>query len=259
MRRKLVDQRYNLPYFFVNPLRRISEPQANEEEVNTASEIITNYLQTDHGCYVRPLHILVCGTNPRAVKAVVEEITCRQEEPIYRADASCVDDDLGEVLQHNKMIVLDLMDNAFGTECPYMLGKRGALIWMMPPGEEADKLEADYRIDIKDLSVGEKRKCLKVATDLPFFVIDQLLDSDKDVWQIEEMLQLIKAGPYEPKDLDFIGRLFRVSLSAYDWLEDHEDEEFDDEDDLGDEDDLEGEMKDRVDQNGKETSEVKPE
>lgn len=29
MRRKLVDQRYNLPYFFANPLRQISEPQAN--------------------------------------------------------------------------------------------------------------------------------------------------------------------------------------------------------------------------------------
>ena len=146
-----------------------------------------------------------------------------------------------------------------------MLGKRGVLIWMMPPGEEADKLEADYRIDVKDLSVGEKRQCLKVATGLPFFVIDQLLDSDKDVWQIEEMLQLIKTGPYEPKDLDFIGRLFRVSLSAYDWLEDHEDEEFDDEDDLGDEDDLddeddlEGEIEDESDQNEKETSEVKAE
>ncbi len=97
-----------------------------------------------------------------------------------------------------------------------MLGKRGVLIWMMLPGEEADKLEADYRIDVKDLSVGEKRQCLKVATDLPFFVIDQLLDSDKDVWQIEEMLQLIKTEPYEPKDLDFIGRFFQVSLSAYD-------------------------------------------
>lgn len=100
---------------------------------------------------------------------------------------------------------------------------------------------------------------------MPFFVIDQLLDSDKDVWQIEEMLQLIKTGPYEPRDLDFIGRLFRVSLSAYDWLEDHEDEEFDDEDDLGDEDDLddeddlEGEIEDESDQNEKETSEVKAE
>ena len=151
------------------------------------------------------------------------------------------------------MIVLDLMDNAFGTECPYMLGKRGVLIWMMLPGEEADKLEADYRIDVKDLSVGEKRQCLKVATDLPFFVIDQLLDSDKDVWQIEEMLQLIKTEPYEPKDLDFIGRFFQVSLSAYDQLEDHEDEEFDAEDDL------DGEIEDGFDQDEKENSETKTE
>ena len=181
MRRKLVDQRYKLPYFVANPISRIGEPQANEDDVDTAAEIITNYLQTDHDGYVRPLHILVCGANPRAVKAVVERMTYWQDDSIYRADASCVDDDLGDVLQHNKIIVLDLMDNAFGCECPYMLGKRGVLIWMMSPGEEADKLEADYRIDVKDLSVGEKRQCLKVATGLPFFVIDQLLDSDKDV------------------------------------------------------------------------------
>lgn len=71
-----------------------------------------------------------------------------------------------------------------------MLGKRGVLIWMMSPGEEADKLEADYRIDVKDLSTGEKCKSLKAATDLLFFVADQLLGNDKDVWQIEEMLQL---------------------------------------------------------------------
>lgn len=67
------------------------------------------------------------------------------------------------------------------------------------------------------------------------------------------MLQLIKTGPYEPKDLDFIGRLFRVSLSAYDWLEDHEDEEFDAEDDL------DGEIKDGSDQDEKENSETKTE
>ena len=67
------------------------------------------------------------------------------------------------------------------------------------------------------------------------------------------MLQLIKTGPYEPKDLDFIGRLFRVSLSAYDWLEDHEDEEFDAEDDL------DGEIKDGYDQDEKENSETKTE
>lgn len=190
MRRKLESRRYKLPYFVANPFRRINEPQTNEEEVNTASKIIDNYLHTDHDSYVRPLHILVCGTNPRAVKAVVEEITCWQEDLIYRADASRVDDDLGEVLQHNKIIVLDLMDNAFGTECPYMLGKRGVLIWMMSPGEEVDKLGADYWIDVKVLSTGEKLKSLKAATDLLFFVVDQLLGSDKDVWQIEEMLQL---------------------------------------------------------------------
>ena len=96
MRRKLVDQRYKLPYFVANPISRIGEPQANAEEVDTASEIITNYLQTDHDGYVRPLHILVCGANPRAVKAVVEGITVWQDDLIYRADASCVDDDLGD-------------------------------------------------------------------------------------------------------------------------------------------------------------------
>ena len=75
MRRKLVDQRYKLPYFVANPISRIGEPQANEDDVDTAAEIITNYLQTDHDGYVRPLHILVCGANPRAVKAVVERMT----------------------------------------------------------------------------------------------------------------------------------------------------------------------------------------
>lgn len=168
MRRKLVDQHYKLPYFVANPISRIGEPQANEDDVDTAAEIITNYLQTDHDGYVRPLHILVCGANPRAVKAVVERMTYWQDDLIYRADGSCVDDDLGDVLQQHKIIVLDLIDNAFGCECSYMLGKRGVLIWMMPPGEEADKLEADYRIDVKDLSVGEKRQRLKVATGLPF-------------------------------------------------------------------------------------------
>lgn len=31
MRRKLVDQRYKLPYFVANPISRIGEPQANED------------------------------------------------------------------------------------------------------------------------------------------------------------------------------------------------------------------------------------
>ena len=90
MRRKLVDQHYKLPYFVANPISRIGEPQANEDDVDTAAEIITNYLQTDHDGYVRPLHILVCGANPRAVKAVVERMTYWQDDLIYRADGSCV-------------------------------------------------------------------------------------------------------------------------------------------------------------------------
>lgn len=59
----------------------------------------------------------------------------------------------------------------------------------------------------------------------PFFVIDQLLSTETDAWQIEETLQLINPWPYKPEDLDFIGRLFRIYLSEFDWIEGDEDKE----------------------------------
>ena len=56
-------------------------------------------------------------------------------------------------------------------------------------------------------------------------MIDQLLSTETDAWQIEETLQLINPWPYKPEDLDFIGRLFRIYLSEFDWIEGDEDKE----------------------------------
>ena len=66
-----------------------------------------------------------------------------------------------------RIIVLDLLNESFGVECPYMLGKCGVLIWMICPGEEADKLDADCRIDVQEMSLSEKRWKLKKSTVAP--------------------------------------------------------------------------------------------
>ena len=104
-----------------------------------------------------------------------------------------------------------------------MLGKEGVVIWMMQPGEVADSIEADYRIDVKELSTSEARHKLRQTTHLPFSVVDQLLKSKKDPWQIEEMLQLVFPKRLNQKDLELIGHIFAVPLSEMDWIENEED------------------------------------
>ena len=94
---------------------------------------------------------------------------------------------------------------------------------MMQPGEAADSIDADFRIDVKDLSSSEARQKLKRATRLPFSVVDRLLESKKDPWQIEEILQLLHTRRLDRKDLDLIGQIFEVPLSEIDWVEEDED------------------------------------
>lgn len=211
-----------LPRFVANDKRQVCVPQANEKDVALATQLIDKYFKADHGNYVRPLNIVICSSNTRAAKAVAEKITAGQES-VFRGDESDTGDSLGNLVEQYRIIVLDLLNESFGVECPYMLGKCGVLIWMICPGEEADKLDADCRIDVQEMSLSEKRWKLKKSTGLPFCVVDALLNGKKDVWQIEEMLQLVLTKPYQPKDLSFIGELFEVELTERDWVETAED------------------------------------
>ena len=222
-----------LPLFVTNLDRLIDAPEANQDQIKTACEMIERYFKTDHTFYVRPLQIVVTSKNPQAAKVTVEEIL--GAEGAYRADHMKVDDELGDLVEDNQIVVLDILDEDYRIDSPYMAGKEGVLIWMMQPGEAADSIDADFRIDVKDLSSSEARQKLKRATRLPFSVVDRLLESKKDPWQIGELLQLLIIS-HEPEELDFIGNLVRVPLCSFDWVETLEDEKYDQEDDLGEDD-----------------------
>ena len=213
--------RFNLPVFVVNPDRLVGAPEENKDQIKTAQELINRYFEADHTFYVRPLQILVTGKNPRSVKVTVEEIL--EDNGAYRADQMKVDEELGNLVEDCGIIVLDLLCEEFRVDSPYMLGKEGVVIWMMQPGEVADSIEADYRIDVKELSTSEARHKLRQTTHLPFSVVDQLLKSKKDPWQIEEMLQLVFPKRLNQEDLELIGHIFAVPLSEMDWIENEED------------------------------------
>ncbi len=118
-----------------------------------------------------------------------------------------IGDDLIGLLEQYPILVADMFDVGFNPDCPYMLGVEGVILWMIQPGEEANKLNTDYRIDVKEMPTCEARQKLKYSTFLPFGVIDTLLESKK----IGELLQLLIISP-EPQELDFIGGLLRVPL-----------------------------------------------
>ena len=210
-----------LPLFVTNLDRLVDAPEANQDQIKTACEMIDRYFKTDHTFYVRPLQIVVTSKNPRAAKVTVEEIL--GAEDAYRADHMKVDDELGDLVEDNQIVVLDILDEDYRIDSPYMAGKEGVLIWMMEPGEAADSIDADFRIDVKDLSSSEARQKLKRATRLPFSVVDRLLESKKDPWQIEEILQLLHTRRLDRKDLALIGQIFEVPLSEIDWVEEDED------------------------------------
>lgn len=212
--------RFYLPVFATNLDRLVDSPEANQEQIETASEMIDRYFKTDHTFYVRPLQIVVTSKNPRAAKVTVEEILGGDDA--YRADQMKVDEDLGDLVEEKRIVVLDILAEDYRVDSPYMTGKEGVLIWMMQPGEAADSIDADFRIDVKDLSPSEARQKLKRATRLPFSVVDRLLESKKDPWQIEEILQLLHSRRFDRKDLELIGHIFEVPLSEIDWVEDDE-------------------------------------
>ena len=233
MRRKLPRCRSDIPEYVVNTERLVDAPNDNKKDIETARALIDHYEDMPHDGYVRPIQILVCGRNPRALTAVVDEIIGSRQA--YRANSSNLVEELIEILDQCSILIVDMLDNDFDPDCPYMLGVEGVIIWMMKPGEEADKLDTDYRIDVKEMPTCEARQKLKRSTYLPFEVIDTLLESKKDPWQIGELLQLLIIS-HEPEELDFIGKLVRVPLCSFDWVETLEDEEYDQEDDLGEDD-----------------------
>ena len=106
-----------------------------------------------------------------------------------------------------------------------MLGKEGVLIWMMRPGDAANEFDADFRIDVKDFSHAEARKNLMASTHLPLDVIASLLDVNKDVWKIDEILGLLYDRKLDHRDLELIGDVFGVDLCEWDWSETQEDDE----------------------------------
>ena len=222
----------NVPKYVVNTDRYVDAPNANKKEIETAGALIQHYQDMSNENYVRPIQILVCGRNHRALTAVVDEIVGSRQA--HRVNSYNIGDELIELLEQYPILVADMFDAGFDPDCPYMLGVEGVIIWMMKPGEGADKLNTDYRIDVKEMPTCEARQKLKYSTFLPFGVIDALLESKKDPWQIGELLQLLIISP-EPQELDFIGDLLRVPLSSFDWEETLEDEEYDKEDDLDDE------------------------
>lgn len=213
----------DVPEYIKNNNCGIDMPSVNQGQIATAQEMISRYLETDHSLFVRPLQLLVTSQNQRAAKAAVDEILSCFDA--YRADTMNVDNELGELLERCKILVVDCLSEELRIEVPYMLGKEGVLLWMMRPGEEANEFDADFRIDVKDFSQAEARKNLKVSTRLPLDVIDSLLDVNKDVWKIDEILGLLYDRKLDHRDLELIGDVFGVDLCEWDWSETQEDDE----------------------------------
>ena len=74
MRHKFSHCRSSIPEYIVNEDRYVDAPNDNKKEIDTANALIDHYQAMSHDDYVRPIQILVCGRNPRAVTAVVDEI-----------------------------------------------------------------------------------------------------------------------------------------------------------------------------------------
>lgn len=212
----------DVPEYIKNNNCGIDMPSVNQGQIATAQEMISRYLETDHSLFVRPLQLLVTSQNHRAAKAAVDEILSCFDA--YRADTMNVDNELGELVERCKILVVDCLSEELRIEIPYMLGKEGVLIWMMRPGEEANEFDADFRIDVKDFSRIEARKNLKVSTQLPLDVIDSLLEANNDVWKIDEILGLLYDRKLDHRDLELIGDIFGVKLCEWDWNETQEDD-----------------------------------
>lgn len=213
----------DVPEYVKNDNCGIDLPASNQGQVDTANEMISRYLETDHSIFVRPLQILVTSHNGRAARAAVDVMLGYLDA--YRTDTMNVDNELGELVERCKILVVDCLSEALRIEIPYMLGKEGVLIWMMRPGDTANEFDADFRIDVKDFSQAEARKNLKVSTRLPLDVIDSLLDVNKDVWKIDEILGLLYDRKLDHRDLELIGDVFGVDLCEWDWSETQEDDE----------------------------------
>ena len=73
-------------------------------------------------------------------------------------------------------------------------------------------------------------------------MIASLLDVNKDVWKIDEILGLLYDRRLDHRDLELIGDIFGVDLCDWDWSETQEDDEVmrearDEDEDLDDEED----------------------
>ena len=213
----------DVPEYVKNDNCGIDLPASNQGQVDTANEMISRYLETDHSIFVRPLQILVTSYNGRAARAAVDVMLGYLDA--YRTDTMNVDNKLGELVERCKILVVDCLSEELRIEIPYMLGKEGVLIWMMRPGDAANEFDADFRIDVKDFSHAEARKNLKVSTHLPLDVIASLLDVNKDVWKIDEILGLLYDRRLDHRDLELIGDIFGVDLCEWDWSETQEDDE----------------------------------
>lgn len=213
----------DVPEYVKNDNCGIDLPASNQGQVDTANEMISRYLETDHSIFVRPLQILVTSHNGRAARAAVDVMLGYLDA--YRTDTMNVDNELGELVERCKILVVDCLSEELRIEIPYMLGKEGVLIWMMRPGDAANEFDADFRIDVKDFSHAEARKNLKVSTHLPLDVIASLLDVNKDVWKIDEILGLLYDRRLDHRDLELIGDIFGVDLCEWDWSETQEDDE----------------------------------
>lgn len=213
----------DVPEYVKNDNCGIDLPASNQGQVDTANEMILRYLETDHSIFVRPLQILVTSHNGRAARAAVDVMLGHLDA--YRTDTMNVDNELGELVERCKILVVDCLSEELRIEIPYMLGKEGVLIWMMRPGDVANEFDADFRIDVKDFSQAEARKNLKVSTRLPLDVIASLLDVNKDVWKIDEILGLLYDRKLDHRDLELIGDVFGVDLCEWDWSETQEDDE----------------------------------
>lgn len=230
----------DVPEYVKNDNCGIDLPASNQGQVDTANSMISRYLETDHSIFVRPLQILVTSYNGRAARAAVDVMLGYLDA--YRTDTMNVDNKLGELVERCKILVVDCLSEELRIEIPYMLGKEGVLIWMMRPGDAANEFDADFRIDVKDFSHAEARKNLKVSTHLPLDVIASLLDVNKDVWKIDEILGLLYDRRLDHRDLELIGDIFGVDLCEWDWSETREDDEVmrqarDEDEDLDDDED----------------------
>ena len=230
----------DLPEYIKNDNCGIDLPTVNQGQVATAHEMISRYLETDHSLFVRPLQILVTSHNGRAARAAADAILGSFDA--YRTDTMNVDNELGELAERCKILVIDCLSEELRIEVPYMLGKEGVLIWIMHPGDEANEFDADFRIDVKDFSRIEARKNLTVSTRLPLDVIDSLLEANNDAWKIDEILGLLYDRKLDHRDLELIGDIFGVSLCEWDWSETREDDEVmrearDEDEELDDEED----------------------